>query len=349
MNNQEVSWFLLNYIAPTAPRCNSAEFAIDKFNAATASQLDVFAPSFIEIEQHGGEVKRIERPLLFHYVFVRGSEETVKNLCSRANGFSFVLNHSGDYRYVKVTEAALDTFRTIARFYGNKIPCYATDEVELAEGDLVQVVDGDFPGLTGRYISRKGSRSGKIVIAVTQFLSAVVYDIKADYVRVLEFAKDSKRAYDQIEAFVPRLFKALRAYHGRTKLDASITAPLSVFCRRFDSLSIDNAKTDAKLQLLLMTASKILGDMNLYELVRSRFDRLCNNITNPWGKALTALLIGVTDGDMDMLLSGKLLIGERTERESKSQSQLREEYDYYLGATGLSSSVTKCPMIACAF
>ena len=52
---------------------------------------------------------------------------------------------------------------------------------------------------------------------------------------------------------------------------------------------------------------------------------------------------------MDMLLSGKLLIGERTERESKSQSQLREEYDYYLGATGLSSSVTKCPMIACAF
>lgn len=135
----------------------------------------------------------------------------------------------------------------------------------------------------------------------------------------------------------------------RIILDASITAPLSVFCRRFDSLSIDNAKTDAKLQLLLMTASKILGDMNLYELARSRFDRLCNNITNPWGKALTALLIGVTDGDMDMLLSGKLLIGERTERESKSQSQLREEYDYYLGATGLSSSVTKCPMIACAF
>ena len=49
MNNQEVSWFLLNYIAPTAPRCNSAEFAIDKFNAATASQLDVFAPTFIEV------------------------------------------------------------------------------------------------------------------------------------------------------------------------------------------------------------------------------------------------------------------------------------------------------------
>lgn len=120
-------------------------------------------------------------------------------------------------------------FQIIAKAYENRLPYYSLQDIDLESGDLVEVVNGDFPGLVGTYIPRPKSKSGNIVLRVDQNLGTVAYDIKVSDVRVIEFARDSKRAYDQIDAFVPRLLKALRAQHDGDRMSGALVAQLSVF------------------------------------------------------------------------------------------------------------------------
>ena len=72
-----------------------------------------------------------------------------------------------------------------------------------------------------------------------------------------------QKAYDQIEAFIPRLLMALRYYHDGTKMDSLLISHL-VFCRRMEDVRLNNDKVDSKLQILLMTANMILGNMDDY-------------------------------------------------------------------------------------
>ena len=164
---------------------------------------------------------------------------------------------------------------------------------------------------------------------MTQDLAATVYAVKADYLRVLEFAKNSKRAYDQVEAFIPRLFAAMRVYRSGGKLDAGLIAPLVVFCRRFDSVKFDNAKFEAKLQLLLMTACKILGDADGFRKAQASFSKLAVNLTNRWTKALAALCLSVMSCDAEGIAHGREFLPESSGGESKAQAELRAEYEYY--------------------
>ncbi|MBD5353576.1 MAG: hypothetical protein HDR85_01515 [Bacteroides sp.] len=324
-------WFVLNYISPSLKRRETVEYVIEKFNTSTGISLDVFAPTFVEVALDGDRVRTVEKPLLFHYVFVRGEKEEVKELCSMVEGFSFVLNHAGANRYLTIQPASLEAFRIIARLYGYKLPCFPVNETLLETGDEVEVMVGPFAGLQGTYISRKGSSQGNILISVTQNLAAVAYDIKAEYVRIIRFARDSKRAYDQIEAFVPRLFTALRLFESDEKMSPSDIAPLIVFCRRMDHVFLNNPKLDAKLQLLLMTAYEILGNHEECRLARERYSRLEGQMTNVWTIGLSKLLTGVTDGNIRELEQGFKIIGGDTDRKmSKSQAALVAEYEHYL-------------------
>lgn len=214
----------------------------------------------MELVRKDGKARMVEKPLLYHYVFVRGTTDEIKKLCSLTAGFSFVLNRGGNGRYVTLTDESMKSFMTIAQCYGNRLPCYQTSTLELEEGDEVEVLDGRFAGLRGTYVPVKGATSGNILVAVAGNLAAVVYDVNTSFVRVLRFAKNTKRAYDQVEAFVPRLFTALRKYHLGESLTTAEISPVSAFCRRFESVKIDNGKLDAKMQMLLMAANRLRAD-----------------------------------------------------------------------------------------
>jgi len=307
---------------------------VDRFNAATSAGIEIFAPTFVEMVHKNGKVKMLERPLLFHYVFANGDMASVKSLCRHVGGFSFVMNPDGEERYATISDASMEAFKTIARFYGNRLPCFVADRVEFEEGDVVQIVSGDFAGLTGTYVSRKGASRGNILVAVTQKLAAVVYDIPAEYVRVLKFAHNSKRVYDHIDACVGRLLPALRVYHSGGRLSARTVEQLTVFCRRFGTVKLDNNKVEAKLQMLLMAANILLGDMQGYREAEARFGRVATAITNRRTLALKCLLQGVTGRDAAMLRMAREYAGDcdAVTETSSAARRLREEIDYYLSA-----------------
>lgn len=329
MEQEKPYWFVLNYICQSLSKKSVASAIVDKFNSNTDASLDLFAPTFVSVSKHNGKVSRQELPLTYHYVFVRGMLDDIKKLCAMDNGFSFVLNHGGDFRYLTVTDADMESFKLIAGVYANALPCFMTSEVALEEGDLVQVIDGDFAGLTGTYVAKRGGRNGKLMISVSQKCAVVVYDIRAEYVRILRFADGARRAYDLIDAFVPVLLKAMRVYNDGRKLEPTEVARLTVFCKRMGEAQLGNMKLYGKLQVLLMGASRILGDEPLFQRSCAAFEHSVCYMTNPWTRALVLLIQGIIYSDASAIKSGYDLIAINTPA-SMFQNQLLNEYNYYI-------------------
>lgn len=309
-------WYVLNYIPGPGQRRARLPEIIDKFNSTIlieghsplrkegvdspncftevgqrdqAEEIQYFAPTFISLNEIRGQVKKTEKPLLYHYIFVKGPWREIKRLCMTTPGFSFVINHTGTSRHLSVSDETLEQFKIIARFYSGKLPCYPLDGITLEEGDRVQIVSGPCAGLTGTYISRKGAKSGNVLVSIDGSMAAIVYDVKAEYVRVLEFARNSKRVYDQLDSFANRLKTFLhRENKDETKVenDLLLLSAASSFTRRLEELKIHNPKLDAKLQILLYAAYSLLADKENAQKRLEKYRQLESHVTNPKSRTL---------------------------------------------------------------
>ncbi len=331
-----MSWYVLNHISTTP--CHQAQKTVDRFNSASHVSLELFAPTYVVQETHNGQTHMRTANLTFHYVFVRGDFDDVKRLCGQDNGFSFLIDRGSEERYATVSEQDMANFRNIARAYHNCLPYYPLQDIDLDDGDLVEVVNGDFPGLVGRFMPKAKSKSGDIVLSIFQGVGTVAFNIRNTDVRVLEFSRHATRANDQIDAFVPHLLQAMRLFHAGSELSQTLLARLTVFARRMAVAKVGNRKLNAKLQALLYGANLILGDMTAAHAARARYHELSSAVTNPWTLALTRLVLTVLDAPIGTPLSPlstphwsftDIPSGIHLEPTSKAQRQLAEEYAYY--------------------
>lgn len=327
MTDDSPKWFVLNYIRSSF-RDEPAK-VVDRFNSLTGEHLELFAPTYVVREERGGEVRFKTANLVFHYVFVRGAVDSVKALCGQSNGFSFLIDRGSESRYAIIDDRKMANFKNIARAYKNCLPYFPIEQVDLEAGDLVEVVKGNFPGLVGYYIPRPKSNAGNIVLNIYNNVGTIAFDVKATDVRVLEFAKNTNRANDQIDAFVPHLLRALRLYSDGQPLTDAVAAKVSTFCGRLNVVKINNRKLDGRLQALLYAANRIMGDEAEAALHLARFQALSESITNRWTRALISLLLGVIAGERERLVESFESI-RSLNPESASQRLLHDEYLHYL-------------------
>lgn len=320
-------WFVLNHIGINIQA--TAKRIVDKFNARGNCEVELFAPTYVIREEKEGQIKLRTANLTFHYVFVRGTHTEIKKLCGENNGFSFLIDHGNqEQRYAMISDREMANFKNIARAYKNCLPYFPLDHIDLEEGDLVEVINGDFPGLIGTYMPKAKSNSGNIILNVFNNVGTIAFNIKAKDVRVLEFSRRSTRANDQIDAFVPCLLNALRFFHNDEALPEPLIAKLSVFCRRMEVLKLCNHKLDARLQVLLFGGNSILGNIEEAALAMSKYEKIKDSVTNEWTSALIALIIAV--------ITGKPAMSERVWADlkqlkpaSRSQHMILDEYAYY--------------------
>lgn len=154
------SWYVLNHVQAGFSK-DAARKSVERFNAYNEPALQIFAPSYCVREVVDGKTHLKNVSLTFHYVFVRGSFNDVKSLCSQSNGFSFLINKGAAERYATVSDCEMRNFMTIARAYENALPCFPLDDVDLEEGDIVEVIKGEFAGLRGTYMPRPRSKTRK--------------------------------------------------------------------------------------------------------------------------------------------------------------------------------------------
>lgn len=322
-------WFVLNFIGLHSR--DTAQKTVDKYNNANGCPrpLKVFAPTYVVKEEKDGEIRFRNANLTFHYTFVNGTLTQVKDLCSQPNGFSFLINRGGSDRYSIIDDHRMAAFQNIARAYKNCLPYYSIDEVDLQDGDLVEVVKGDFPGLIGTYMPKPRSNSGNIVLAIFNNVGTVAFNVRATDVRVLEFSRNSTRANEQIDAFVPSLLKALRIFDNNQPLPSALIAKIVTFCGRMEVVRMKNRKLDARLQILLYAANTIIGNTVQAADHLARFYNVNESVTNLWTKALIQLIQAIISGCKQHLSStlGKL---QPLEADSRAKQQLLEEYNHYL-------------------
>lgn len=321
-----ICWFVLNYIATGFQK--QANKVVDTFNLTYDSSLELFAPTYVVRETKNGEVKMKTANLSFHYVFVKGTLEQIKQLCRMSNGFSFLLDRCSEERYAVISDRDMRNFKTIARAYKNCLPYFSLEDIDLEDGDLVEVINGDFPGLIGTYMPKAKSNSGNIVLNVYNKVGTIAFNVKAVDVRVLEFSHKSTRANDQIDAIIPHILEALRYYHEDCELPSSIAAKLSVFCSRMGVVKLNNRKLDAKLQALLYGGNQILRNTEEADLAITKFEKLKESVTNVWTSGLITLIFSVIDNDIESLRSKQAELKTLTPT-SKVQRMLVEEYERY--------------------
>lgn len=324
-------WYVLNFFSRVSSKKEfSPEECVARFNQRENIDLKLFHPTFVAYREQNGKKKKVDVPLAFHYTFVKGSFLDIKKLCGEPNSFSFVLNKSTEERYATVDEATMEGFKKIALKYSNNLPFYSLEGLNLEDYDKVQVVEGDFPGLIGYYSPSGGSNSGRILLRITRNMGTVAYDIKAKYIRVLEFSKNFRRAYDLIDAFIPRLYEAMRKYSEGEPLDENELSNLHSFCRRMGVCRLDNPKIEAKLQAILVMANQILGNDADMEKARVRFEKKKKSVTSDATLAFISLLEYVRAQEPELLQLGKDYLEKIQSKSSRALDQLRKEYEYYM-------------------
>lgn len=330
INSQDnFGWYVLNHISPSGQR--QAQKDVDRFNTQSNKALELFAPTYVVKEEKQGEIKFRTVSLTFHYVFVRGSLSDVKQLCAQPNGFSLLIDHGSANRYAMIDDHDMVQFQNIARIYKNCLPYYSLKDIDLQDGDLVEVVKGDFPGLIGTYMPNARSKTGNIVLNVYNNIGTIAFNVKATDVRVIEFSPNSTRANDQIDAFVPHLLSALRFYHDDEAVPSAVAAKLSVFCGRMGIAKLNNRKLDARLQILLYAANHIAGNHQEAQKALEKFNRVSDSVTNEWTKATISLIQAVISDDRSRLRNewDHLKAACAT---SKAQQMVLKEYEHYLCA-----------------
>lgn len=293
-------WYILNHIGGVGGQ-SAARREVERFNASEGSEIELFAPSYFVKERRDGQERFRRVSLAYHYVFAKGKLNEIKSLCGRENGFSFVLNRASEGRYATVSDVEMEAFRIIARSYENAMPFFSLEDVDLEAGDVVEVVNGDFAGLRGTFVPRNRSNTGKIVLAIAMGSGTCAYDINVKDVRVLEFARHSTRAHDQMEAFVPHLLSGLRQYSRGEELGKSIVSKVSVFASRMEVVELHSAKLDAKLQAMLCGAYTLLGDSSRAARSLQLYERYRPAVTNPWTQALNELILSLSTHDHSRL------------------------------------------------
>lgn len=319
-------WFVLNYIGSAFQEM--ARKAIDRFNSTNDCTLELFAPTYVVREEKNGEIKMRTANLTFHYLFVRGSFIDVKALCLQNNGFTFLIDHGSSERYAIISDRDMANFRNIARAYRNCLPYFSLNEIDLEDGDVVEVIKGDFPGLIGTYMPKAKSNSGNIILNVYNKVATIAFDIKATDVRVLEFSRKSTRANDQIDALVPHLLKALRYYQQDEALPSGLIAKLSVFCSRMGMVKLNNRKLDARLQALLYGSNHILHNIPEAAQAKARYEKIKDSVTNEWTSALISLIFAVIEHNPKLLEASASKL-RQLKPTSKAQQTLAEEYAHY--------------------
>lgn len=317
-------WYILNYVPVNSHARANLPALVNRFSASLPDEnLELFAPTFYKIETSEKGPRRVERPMFYHYIFLNGSEQAIKKLCATFDGFSFVIDRTGLRRHLVVDDRTMDAIKLMAQLHGNRLECYSPDDIDLQEGDKVEIVTGEFAGLTGTFMPKKGGRTGNIVIAVTQSFGAVIYDIHADSIRVKEFAPSTRRQYDQIDAYIPRLLKIL----DNPKASPDVMAPAVIFTRRFGKVKIDNPKLEAKLQMLLYASYRLLGLQEEAAKAWARYRQIDSNITNVWTRALCHLVLGRLNADSSEFEKGRELISSYASRLSPLQQTIATKLD----------------------
>ena len=234
------------------------------------SPVEYFMPTCVEQSSTFGKPSMRRRKLMGSYVFVHDTYSGIIEIKAIVDSL-WLLPHpdhnQSERRYMTLSDSEMAAFKAIARAYANELPCYRIDSVELDEGDLVEIIGGEFDGMRGMLQCSQGRNGGKVLMAVGNLFLVATPNISPQYIRILQFGKGNRHPYRKFEAHLSRALLALAhakdagktadADNGLT--DADIAA-MTVFTGRFEALQPATVNIASQHATLMLMSYAALGD-----------------------------------------------------------------------------------------
>ncbi|MBR4783473.1 MAG: UpxY family transcription antiterminator [Bacteroidaceae bacterium] len=232
----------------------------------TGDDLDYFLPTYFIMQQHAsGQKIRVEKSLMFNYVFVRCTRSQLDVFLHR---YDFAVRpvyrrkEEGQVQpdVLSVPDAQMDMFVRTVGHYDGQVPYLRPQEADLQEGDVVRIIGGPFDGVEGTLITRQGKDGGRVLVNISDVIAVPTLEIEPEFIQILRFAKAGRHMYKKFQAYTPRIRAALVAWLTSAPAFAARKverATIRQFIGRYDQLQTDTVNAKAR-HLILMMASHVV-------------------------------------------------------------------------------------------
>lgn len=315
LDNDAKRWYVLS--ATDGP--GSLEGQFERLSAARVERggepVEFFMPTCLKMSALTGNARLSRQKLIGNYIFVRDTYQGILEVKQTVRSL-WLLPHpdhiGGQRALMTVTDREMDLFKAIARAHANQLPCYPIGSVDLDEGDKVQIVGGEFDGMSGTLRCSQGQSGGKVLMALGNLMLVASPDIKPQYIRILQFGKGNRHPYRHFEAHLPRALRALdRIRHGEALTEADLAA-MTVFVRRFEDLepaTVNIASQHATLMLMSYTA---LQDRDKMLKWRVRCDELLAKVKSETQRAWQLTFMYVATGEEELQVQAFSIVSKWT-------------------------------------
>lgn len=278
--NKDVKlWYVLRLPKSDSNISNELEAEMERRKRKQLPEIEYFAPTFIDVSENEGIVKRSSKPLCLNYVFLRTTIIEIRRF--RQSNPNYNLIKSGDDgSYMTVPENEMRMFMTIALAYKDVIPCYSPDEVNLSKGDRVKIIGGKFAGVEGILITQQGKDGGRVILNVCNQFSVSTLSIEPEYLRILSFSPDNKHIYKKLDSYYPKIRKAMLHFVSSGGLDDTDRASVKFFLLRFGEIHGLPAKIRSKYICFLMISHTLLGHSDESKLYSEKCIACLPDVTN---------------------------------------------------------------------
>lgn len=214
----------------------------------------IFLPTRYEVQMVGGRRVRVERPVIFNYIFVRTSLEALKEFCKLNSDIHILYRaryhqedrNNEENRVIVIPDEEMKMFAKAVGMYEQDVPFVKPTEVELSKGDHVRITEGPFAGIEGVLMSQQGKDGGRVLVNVGNLLTVPTLDIKPEYLQIISFAPNGKHMYKKFDSFVKKARTAMRQYY-KDDINAKQMSTLLTFLKRFSELKTHTVNSHLKL------------------------------------------------------------------------------------------------------
>lgn len=153
----------------------------------SAHGFQTYVPMRYCLRDRLGKKTRVLQPAIAGLVFARGSRIDLDNFkdTSRLKSYFFLKRHTmkdGTVKYVQVRDRDMLNFQRVNDVEGAQLTYFKPEELHIAKGSEVKIMDGPFEGITGVVQRLPGKRGQFLVVSLPGVAFAAV-SIRPQYVK----------------------------------------------------------------------------------------------------------------------------------------------------------------------
>lgn len=304
----------------------------------TSAGLEFFLPTRFVIQDIGGRRMRMERPVIFNFVFVRGTIFQVKDFCIKNQGLHLVYRHrhidekenTEEKMVMTVSDKEMNMFARTIGEYTQDVPFVKPTEVDLEKGDYVRILEGPFAGVEGVLMSQQGKDGGRVLVSLSKVIAVPTLEIEPQYLQILSFAPKGKHLYKKFDSFMAKARKALRNYHSG-KLEKKDVVALNNFESRFSCLETQTINSRLKLLVYMLVCHTCLNEWEKQAEVEKNIVDILGNVNSDTFRVMAYVyLFGCTKkvlytSEAEKIIAQWGVIGEK----EKTKREIAEDFAFF--------------------